>query len=221
MPLVRTVARIERSEIRGLHPHVASLMRATAAVLRLERWPALQLRSSPRKRGPGLDPRLRGDERFVERAHTISLFKQPIKQPNQTAKRHHPYSLRRRVRRSPLWSFALPLKNMRGWRAKWRNNCSFSAALPLENAERLSARHPDKLAPSGVICGVSSCAGPRFRGPSRQACLVSAGFAIVSDGLSGRAAGRPNGRRQPSSWQAALSGRRAEPRRRPGACFAL
>src|SRR5512139_4036929 len=58
------------------------------------------------------------------------------------------------------------------------------AALPLESAERLPARHPDKLAQSGRIWGRSPYgAGPRFPGSARQSRPASTGIAAISGGL--------------------------------------
>ena len=48
----------------------------------------------------------------------------------QRAKRHHPYSLARpRVGPSPFLLFS-PAQMRGGWRARWRNHCSFSARVP-------------------------------------------------------------------------------------------
>ena len=124
--------------------------------------------------------------------NSVSLFKQPIKQPSVITR-----ILCGAGYAVVPFSLAAPQK-YEGMARQVAQPLFFCAALPLENAERLSARHPDKLAPSGVICGVFLPApGRALRGPSSQACLVSAGFAIVSDGLSGRAAGRPQ--RPPSA----------------------
>jgi len=106
-----------------------------------------------------------------------------------------PYSLRRRVRRSPL---PFP-RTMRGDGAPGGATIVFVDRVPSRERGRLPARHPDKLAQSGLICGRSPYgAGPRFA----------------------KAVRLMDGRRQPSSWQAARIGRRAEPRRRPSACLA-
>ena len=51
-------------------------------------------------------------------------------------------------------SFCPPQRRGR-WRARWRNHCSFCAALPLERRGRLMARHRGRLPYS---------AGPRFTG---------------------------------------------------------
>ena len=115
----------------------------------------------------------------------------------QTAEHPHPYCLSR-PRVGPSSTLRLSPSPKRGdWRAKWRNHCFCVPAVPLETAGRRSARHPDKLAPSGLICGrLPYGAGRAFRG-------------------------RPNldDLRQPSSWRAARIGHQAEPRRRPGACL--
>ena len=62
--------------------------------------------------------------------------------------------------------FFLPSPKRGGWRAKWRNHCYCVPAIPRETAGRRSARHPDKLAQSGLICGrLPYGAGPRFSWP--------------------------------------------------------
>ena len=62
--------------------------------------------------------------------------------------------------------FFLPSPKRGGWRAKWRNHCYCVPAAPRETAGRRSARHPDKLAQSGLICGrLPYGAGPRFSWP--------------------------------------------------------
>ena len=92
----------------------------------------------------------------------------------------------------------------------------FCAALPLENAERLSARHPDQLAQvrgylraSSLLRRAALCGGR----PVRPA-FVSARFAIVSDGLSGRASGRPQ---RPPSAKLLAGGPSVAAGRSPGA----
>jgi len=84
----------------------------------------------------------------------------------QIAKRHRPYCLSR-PRVGPSSTLRLSPSPKRGdWRAKWRNHCFCVPAVPLETAGRRSARHPDKLAPSGLICGrLPYGAGPRFSWP--------------------------------------------------------
>ena len=177
---IRTVARIERSEIRGLHPACRFAHAGYCCYAANDSAAALN---------PSYGP-----HRFT------------FQTANQPAKRHHPYSLRRRVRRSPLWSLALPLKNMRGWRAKWLNHCSF-VPRSLSRTRSASRRATQtSLRKSGVICGrLPYCAGPRFAGavqsglPSSPPGLPSFPTASPAEPRAGL-----NGRRQPSSWQAAL-----------------
>ena len=136
---------------------------------------------------------------------TDSLFKQPIKQPSVITRIlcGAGYAV---VPCGPLWSLALPLKNMRGWRAKWRNHCSFvpRSLSRTRSASRRATR--TSLRKSGVICGrLPYCAGPRFAGavqsglPSSPPGLPSFPTASPAEPRAGL-----NGRRQPSSWQAAL-----------------
>src|SRR4029077_2395662 len=100
------------------------------------------------------------------------------------------------------------------------------------------ARRPSLLSPLAKARGMArqvaqpllSCArdpsrdrGAPLGAPPRQACAVRAYLRASS--LRRRAAlfvAAPNkgGLRQPSSWRAARIGHQAEPRRRPGACFA-
>jgi len=102
---------------------------------------------------------------------------------------------RRRVRRSPP---SLP-PQMRGDGAPGGATIVFLTAFPLENAGASRRATQTSLRSLGLFAGVLLTApGRAFRRPSD---LV-------------------DGRRQPSSWQAARIGRRAEPRRRPSACLA-
>ncbi len=64
-------------------------------------------------------------------------------------------------------SFA-PAKKRGEWSAGWRNHC-FSAAFPFGERGRLSALHPDQLAPSGLICGDFCPRGRNFRARTRAA----------------------------------------------------
>ena len=131
-----------------------------------------------------------------------SLFKQPI----QTANFNQP-SLSTTHASSPVLFgeapgrpvFPLsPLKDEGDGAPRGATIVLCVPAFPLGNTGRRSARHPDKLAQSGLICGVFLPApGRAFRGRPKQ--------------------GRPP---SASSWRAAPIGRQAEPRRRPGACFA-
>ena len=81
----------------------------------------------------------------------------------QRAKRHHPYSLARpRVGPSPFLLFS-PAQMRGGWRARWRDHCSFSARVP----SRKHGAPPG--APPRQACAVWAhlrrlpcCAGPRF-----------------------------------------------------------
>ena len=137
---------------------------------------------------------------------------------SQKAKRHHPYSLRRRVRRSP---FSLSLKNMRGWRAKWRNHCSFvprslsRTRSASRRATQTSLRRPGLFAASSFLRRAALCGGRPVRPALSRPGLPSFPTASPAEpraGLNAAVSQAPG--RQP------FSGRRAEPRRRPGACFA-
>ena len=108
------------------------------------------------------------DEYFLIGAHGAATRSAPLvhKFTFQTAKHHRPYYLSRpRVGPSSFSSF-VPSPKRGGWRAKWRNHCYCVPAAPRETAGRRSARHPDKLAQSGLICGrLPYGAGPRFSWP--------------------------------------------------------
>ena len=149
--------------------------------------------------------RAQAGTKFLPR-FTFQTANQPAKQTaNQTAKRHHPYSLRRRVRRSPLWSLALPLKNMRGWRAKWRNHCSFvprslsRTRSASRRATQTSLRRPGLFAASSLLRRAALCGGRPIRPALSLPGLPSFPTASPAEPRAGL-----NGRRQPSSWQAAL-----------------
>jgi hypothetical protein len=140
--------------------------------------------------GAGMTPRVWRARPFNHLSY--SQFKQPI----QKSMRHHPYCLARpRVGPSSL---CLPSK-MRG--------------MARQGAQPLFFVCPHSLS--------------EIRGAARRATqtsLRSPGLFAASSFLR-RAAlfvAAPNrgGLRQPSSWRAAPIGRQAEPRRRPGACFA-
>jgi hypothetical protein len=94
--------------------------------------------------------------------------------------------------------FFVPRKTRGRWRARWRNHCSFCAALPLERRGRLMARH------RGVFL---TAPGRALQGPSVAPALAS---------RFGRSTRRAVGPREPGSWRTAHSGRRAELPAPPG-----
>ena len=116
-----------------------------------------------------------------------SLFKQPI----SAEQRHRPYSLRRRVRREPL---PFPLKDMRGWRAKWRYRCRSDPHSLRECGAPLGATD---LRRPGLFAASSSFAmGRAFRAPSCQAGFPAGLPRAPTASLAG--IGGLNGRRQPA-----------------------
>ena len=97
-------------------------------------------------------------------------------------------------------SLSVPPQRRGRWRARWRNHCSFCAALPLERRGRLMARHRGRLPYS---------AGPRFT--ARRPFLPPA-FAFCREAHGGRSA--PGGH-APGGRLVVAAGRSS--RRRPGA----
>jgi len=107
--------------------------------------------------------------------------------------------------------------------------------LLAEMRKRLPARHPNISQCPGSFAAVffrfahsrkrNACAGPRFPGrrldrgfPDPRLPGAPTGFAVISDGLSGKDCGQAStAAPSASSWRAAHIGHQAEPRRRPSA----
>ena len=132
--------------------------------------------------------------RYAPAAGSTGLRRQPAK-----PKRHRPYSLSRP--RAGLSSFSPP--DTRGWRARGRCRRRFKIRISLRKcgsasrrATRTSLKCPGSFAAVFFRFAHSrkrnACAGPRFPGtvsigfPDPRLPRVPTGFAVISDGLSGK-----------------------------------
>ena len=150
---------------------------------------------------PALDPRVRGDERRLSQRFTCQTAKScsQVLQPSLQYKQASSPVLFGEAPGRPVFPLS-PLKDEGDGAPRGATIVLCVPAFPLGNTGRRSARHPDKLAHVRIYLRASSL--------RRRAALFVA------------ARETRNGLRQPSSWRAAPIGRQAEPRRRPGACFA-
>ena len=163
-------------------------MRATAAVLRLESVASASTPLVPAKAGTQCwIPACAGMNGLLNVRTQFHFSNSQIKQP----------SVITRILCGAGYAVvpsSSSLKNMRGWRAKWRNHCSFvprslsRTRSASRRATQTSLRCPGLFAASSFLRRAALCGG--------RPELLSAGFASFR-GLSGRAAGRPQ--RPPSA----------------------
>ena len=123
------------------------------------------------------------------------------------AKRHRPCCLSKPWAGLSPFSTISPSPRGERRRARWRNHCSFYAALPLERRERLMARHRGRLL---YCCTAPGRAGPRFTWTVRCPRRASrSGRAPGGHGPGRRlvlAVGRSS-RRRPGAGEASTPGR--------------
>ena len=115
---------------------------------------------------PALDPRVRGDERRLSQRFTCQTAKScsQVLQPSLQYKQASSPVLFGEAPGRPVFPLS-PLKDEGDGAPRGATIVLDVPAFPLGNTGRRSARHPDKLAQSGLICGVFLTApGRAFRG---------------------------------------------------------